>query len=160
MSAGPVPLFGAPDPALPLVERPGAYGVALDGAGRVAAVRSAKGLLHLPGGGCDPGETPEDALVREVREELGRACRVLRFLGRADVFASAPEEGACFVKRGAFFRIALGGALTGVVAECATLWLTEAEFAAGAAEGSHVWAVERVLGSRNRSGGRLAPPPA
>jgi 8-oxo-dGTP pyrophosphatase MutT (NUDIX family) len=27
--------------------------------------------LHIPGGGLDPGETPIDAAIREVREEVG-----------------------------------------------------------------------------------------
>ncbi|HEX6346093.1 NUDIX domain-containing protein [Umezawaea sp.] len=40
--------------------------------GRLLVVRSrTKGAFYLPGGKLEPGETPEQALHREVREELG-----------------------------------------------------------------------------------------
>jgi 8-oxo-dGTP diphosphatase len=47
---------------------------------------AAAGRWELPGGKVEPGESPEDALVREVGEELGCTVRVLSWLhGRAPV---------------------------------------------------------------------------
>ncbi len=34
--------------------------------------------LHIPGGGVEPGEDPDDAIVREVQEETGVRMRDLR----------------------------------------------------------------------------------
>lgn len=40
-----------------------------------------KGLLDLPGGFTDPGESVEEALRREVKEELGMEIGELQYLG-------------------------------------------------------------------------------
>lgn len=44
------------------------------------------GKLDLPGGFVDPGETVEQAVYRELKEELGLKVKSLRYLG------SAPNE--------------------------------------------------------------------
>jgi 8-oxo-dGTP diphosphatase len=63
-------------PATPTTDRIVVVGAALlDGGRLLAARRSAPadlaGRWELPGGKVEPGERPEDALVRELREELG-----------------------------------------------------------------------------------------
>jgi len=49
----------------------GATAVVVDGDGRVLTMRRPSGGWCLPGGNADPGEGPEETVVREVREETG-----------------------------------------------------------------------------------------
>ncbi len=49
-----------------------------------------KGLLDLPGGFCNYGESLEDALVREVREELNLELSDLSYFGS---FRKRPPTG-------------------------------------------------------------------
>lgn len=71
--------MGAPQPkpiALAIIARDGKFLVAKRGDDRPLG-----GLWEFPGGKIEPGESPEQAAVRECREELGCEVRALRRLG-------------------------------------------------------------------------------
>lgn len=70
--------------------------VVTDAAGRLLVVKRAHepgaGLWSIPGGRVEPGETDEQAAVREAREETGLEVAVGRLLGEVDV----PGPGVVF----------------------------------------------------------------
>lgn len=76
----------------PYKDRPGAYAIIVGPDGHLLLVEQA-GELQMPGGGIDPGESPLQALHREVREETGwRIAHVVRF-GAFQRFTYMPEYG-------------------------------------------------------------------
>ena len=52
---------------------------------RPAAATHGGGRLELPGGKVERGESPQEALMRELREECGEATRQWRLAGIAEV---------------------------------------------------------------------------
>ncbi|MBV9822531.1 MAG: NUDIX domain-containing protein [Actinobacteria bacterium] len=74
---------------------PAAGGIVFDGHRRLLLVlRSRPPAAHswsVPGGKCEPGESPAQACVREVGEETGLAVEVIRWAGQ--VLRPAPAGG-------------------------------------------------------------------
>src|SRR4030088_195708 len=68
-------------------------GIAHDPAGRLLLIRRAnephRGLWSLPGGRVEPGETTEEAIVREVREETGLVVSAGAVVGRVRIDSAA-----------------------------------------------------------------------
>ncbi len=74
--------YGKIDPARRYIQRPGAYGILLrDNRLLLTNEQLDVSEIQLPGGGIDPGESPQQALHREVLEETGWRIAAPRRLG-------------------------------------------------------------------------------
>ena len=71
--------YAGPPPVIAM----GGACVLLDADGRVLLVRHTYGRLNweIPGGAAEPGESPDEAAVREIREETGLRVAVERLTG-------------------------------------------------------------------------------
>ena len=88
-----IPRFGPPPSReLTYTLRPGAYAI-LPRAGKVLLTSQIQDPddIQLPGGGIDPGESPLQALHREVLEETGWVISKPRRLGAFRRFVFMPE---------------------------------------------------------------------
>jgi 8-oxo-dGTP diphosphatase len=76
-------MIGRPDPATDAIPCVGA--IIKDQAGRLLLIKRGHqpgaGLWSVPGGRVEPGETDEQAVIREVREETGLSVRPGRLVG-------------------------------------------------------------------------------
>jgi len=117
-----------------------------NGEGEIATVLTPLGL-YLPGGGIEAGETPEEAIVREAREEAGLLIRPAGEIARVTQFSYSPTEGCYFEKPIVFLRGEIEGQTTPSEPDHELLWQPLATAARGMAPESHGW----VLGLLRRS---------
>jgi 8-oxo-dGTP diphosphatase len=107
-----------------LQAKAGAYALIHDAEDRVLLVRAANGHFYLPGGRIEPGETPEQALAREVEEECGWSIRVTAPLGEA----FQPILGGSVMLRATYWQAEVTG-LVHEDPEHQMLWTPRAEAA-------------------------------
>jgi 8-oxo-dGTP diphosphatase len=148
-----VPQFGAPDPGRDYPDRPAAFAV-IERDGQVALVRVAfaggGGRTDLPGGGLDPGESEEQAAIRECGEEAGLEIAVGRLLVRADHYF-VNEEGQARNTRGAFFaaEVVRAAPERKIEADHTLFWADPHEALRALDRESHVWALANWIRKRS-----------
>jgi 8-oxo-dGTP diphosphatase len=137
------PIFGCRPEGVVCHPRPAAYAVITNANGQVGVVRGPSGYYWLPGGGSDPGETPEETVRREVREELGRQVRLLHQVGAAVQFFYAASEKCWYEMTAVFFRAEFEGEPLGA-GEYELHWLDTARQGELFFHACHAWAASRA----------------
>ena len=101
-------------------------------------------MIGLHGGGSLPGETPEETLRREGREELARSVRLVRKIGEATQFFYAADDDCHYKMLGVFFLAELPDEPDGH-GEHELFWLPLDEAARAFFHECHAWAARLVL---------------
>ena len=149
-----VPVFGARSELGACVIRPSAYALIEDSTGQLAVVRTAQGTF-LPGGGIEAGESPEETITREVREECGLIVHPAPgpnlWRVRAVQFVYSELEKTHFEKRSIFLEVAVAGHTgSGLEIDHELVWLPSELAIEQLSHESHGWAVECWI-SRTRA---------
>jgi 8-oxo-dGTP diphosphatase len=139
-----IPEFGLSPSEAEYVLRPGGYAVIFNDKGEIGVVLTPGGLA-LPGGGQEASESPEEAAVRETREECGLIISVGGFIGIADELVFAKNEGVYYRKRSTFFLAEVIESLGKGEPDHELLWLPVEKAAVELRHESQRWAVTKAI---------------
>lgn len=140
-----IPVFGEVVPSKAYTPRYAAY-IVIEKKGKVVLVQAPNGAYFLPGGEIEGAETKEEAIDREMLEELGVKVAIDYYLGQADEYFYSRHRDTYFYNPGYFF----------VAKDCQQIceplektnqiaWFTPADAIAALKRGSHKWALEQWL---------------
>jgi len=136
--------FGERIRGVSYINRPGAYAIIQDGSNAIALVRTQQGYL-LPGGGVEPNEDLEDALQREIMEELGYQSRIGKKVCAAVQYLYSEAEHEYFKKVGHFFRATLTEKVCGPTEiDHELVWCSPDESLTKLAQEFQTWAIRQA----------------
>jgi len=140
-----IPQFGEPEPGRDYPDRPAAFAI-IEKDGKIALVHvsfeTGGGRTDLPGGGLDPGETPQQAAARECGEEAALVVEIGDLVTRADHYF-VNEKDQSRNTRGLFFaaRLLREDPSLKVEDDHELIWVEPLEALRRLDRESHVWAV-------------------
>jgi 8-oxo-dGTP diphosphatase len=103
------------------------------------------GQYFLVGGGIEEGETPEQAVVREFREEIGAEIKIIRKIGEAEDYLFGKKEEAYFRKIQTFFVVEIIGDIKGGIEDNHKLvWATIDSAETFILQKSQAWAIRQI----------------
>jgi 8-oxo-dGTP diphosphatase len=138
-----IPVFGVQIAGCTYVHRPSAYALVRNPAGDWAVVRTPFGC-YLPGGGMHEGESPQQTVEREAREECGFVLETRSPLASAIEYVYSVEEEEYFAKECHFLEAAIMGTVPPEEDDHELLWLSLDQAVACLLHESHRWVLERV----------------
>jgi 8-oxo-dGTP diphosphatase len=139
-----VPVFGTRLEGVTYKYRPSAYALVRTPRDDLAIVRTAVACL-LPGGGIDPGETPELTVEREAQEECGLILKPLSRIGQAIEVCYSIANNAYYEKDSIFIAADVVASTSPTEVDHQLLWLDADNAISALSHGSHRWAVQRVI---------------
>ncbi len=135
--------FGTKIDGVDYPDRPGVYALVMRADGLIGCVENKRGFLHLPGGGVDTGESDEQALRREIYEEMVREIDTFHFVGEARQYYHSLVNGNVN-KICKYFIVTLTDGFDGH-GDRITRWVTFDEFKNKSQTEAHTWALEKWL---------------
>jgi 8-oxo-dGTP diphosphatase len=144
-SATDCPVFGTRIEGYPYIVRPSAYALVRNADGDLALIQTPRGY-YLPGGGVEAGETPDEAIEREAKEEGGLILKPRASLGKAIEIVYSAEESACFEKQCVFMEAELIGRVLASEPDHQLVWVVLEDAARMLSNQSHRWALQRYAG--------------
>ena len=143
------PQFGSPQGGRHHRERPAAFGILFED-GKIALVRvtladATPPFLDLPGGALDPGETEDQALVREFAEETGLRVSAGHLFGRARQYFVTGKNEAVNNICAFFVAQPTAGSATKIEDDHELVWVEPLKALAELRHDAHAWAVAAWL---------------
>lgn len=98
-----IPVFGMKEAGKNYQARYAAYAILMNDKKEIALVQAPNGAYFLPGGEIEGNETKEEAIDREMLEELGFEVVLADYLGQADEYFYSRHRGTYFYNPGYFY---------------------------------------------------------